>query len=148
MHPVHAGDKAPARPWAILPTASVTKLGLFWIFMTVKPILMIAGIVLLGSPLQLAAETQFCHAWSFFKGDAGTAADTSSWETVDLPHTWNVSDASDGGGKDNQSRDGYYRGPGWYRKSIKADESLRGKRLSRSDSCVWELKGTAPGGSR
>jgi beta-galactosidase len=97
--------------------------------MTVKPILTIAGIVLLCSPLQLAAETQFCHAWSFFKGDAGTAADPSAWETVDLPHTWNVSDASDGGGKDNQSRDGYYRGPGWYRKSIKADESLRGKRL-------------------
>ena len=97
--------------------------------MTVKPILTGAAIMLLGCSLRLTAETSFCQAWSFFKGDTGTATDASTWEMVNLPHTWNVSDASDGGGKDNQSRDGYYRGPGWYRKSIKADESLRGKRF-------------------
>lgn len=97
--------------------------------MTLKPILIVAGTMLLGCPLRLSAETSFCKAWSFFKGDAGNTADASDWEKVNLPHTWNVSDAADGGGKDPQSRDGYHRGPGWYRKMIKADDSLRGKRL-------------------
>jgi len=97
--------------------------------MNLKPMLIIAGTVMLGHPLLLAAETSFCQGWSFYKGDAGTAADASGWETVDLPHTWNATDAADGGGKDMQSRDGYHRGPGWYRKSINADESMRGKRL-------------------
>lgn len=97
--------------------------------MTVKPILIVAGAMLLGFPPRLSAETSFCQNWSFYQGDSGAAVDAGDWETVSLPHTWNVTDASDGGGKDNQSRDGYYRGPGWYSKSFKADESMRGKRL-------------------
>ena len=94
-----------------------------------KPILAVAGTLLLAASAWLSAESSFCQSWSFSKGDSGAAADAGDWETVNLPHTWNVSDASDGGGRDNQSRDGYYRGPGWYRKSIKTDASMRGKRL-------------------
>jgi beta-galactosidase len=97
--------------------------------MSARSILIVMGTLLLGHPSRLAADTSFSLRWSFFKGDAGNTADASGWETVDIPHTWNVTDAADGGGKDMQSRDGYHRGPGWYRKIIRTDESLRGKRL-------------------
>jgi hypothetical protein len=43
--------------------------------MTVKPNLTVAGIVLFGGPLRLAAEASFCQTWSFSKGDAGTFAE-------------------------------------------------------------------------
>ncbi len=41
---------------------------------------------------------------------------------VNLPHTWNVADAFD-------KEPGYRRGIGWYRKALKLDPTLRGKRL-------------------
>lgn len=51
-------------------------------------------------------------------GDASTvpaipqkAFDDSAWEQVSVPHTWNNLDGQDGGGD-------YYRGSGWYRKSV------------------------------
>jgi beta-galactosidase len=37
--------------------------------------------------------------------------DDSNWEVISLPHTWNNMDGQDGG-------DNYYRGTGWYRKSL------------------------------
>ena len=39
--------------------------------------------------------------------------DDSGWSNVTLPHTWNALDAQDGGYN-------YYRGAGWYRKTITA----------------------------
>jgi len=57
---------------------------------------------------------EFNESWKFFKGDPADAhlmdyPDTS-WETIQLPHTWNNIDGQDGGGD-------YYRGIGWYRKN-------------------------------
>jgi hypothetical protein len=48
--------------------------------------------------------------------------DDSAWGTVDIPHTWNATDAQDGGGN-------YLRSVGWYRKSIPWDASYEGKRI-------------------
>ncbi len=55
--------------------------------------------------------------------------DTATWETVTIPHTWNAVDAQNGGGKDNMSRDGYYRGSAVYANIFKAPESYTGKRV-------------------
>jgi beta-galactosidase len=52
--------------------------------------------------------------WRFIKDDVAGAEevsfDDSSWEKVRVPHTWNAVDA--------QSKADYYRGAGWYRKTI------------------------------
>ncbi len=67
--------------------------------------------------------------WQFLRSDAAPAADTAGWSTVAVPHTWNAEDALDGGGRDRQSRDGYYRGPGWYAQTFDVPETVRGRRV-------------------
>lgn len=44
----------------------------------------------------------------------------TKWATVNIPHTWNKRDAAD-------DEPGYYRGIGWYRKSVFIDSSVRDK---------------------
>ena len=64
--------------------------------------------------------------WRFIRTDIPSASnmnfDDSTWPRVDLPHTWNVEDPWD-------DEPGYYRGPGWYRRELRVDRSLAGKRL-------------------
>src|SRR5690349_2910913 len=64
--------------------------------------------------------------WQFHKGDiAGPAqAGKSSigWEAVSLPHTWNGSDVAD-------DEPGYYRGTGWYRKTLYTNPAMKGKEI-------------------
>ncbi len=64
--------------------------------------------------------------WRFVKGDREGAAlpafDDREWEHVDLPHTWNAQDGQDGGND-------YYRGPGWYRRTLHVPRALRGRRV-------------------
>lgn len=45
------------------------------------------------------------------------------WETIHLPHTWNAKDPFD----DDRT---YYRGIGWYRKTLKLDASFKSKNIS------------------
>ncbi len=55
------------------------------------------------------------EAWKFSKGEQVGAQraefDDSAWEVVDIPHTWNAVDAV-------SEPEGYFRGEGWYRRSI------------------------------
>ncbi len=55
------------------------------------------------------------EGWKFLRGDApaaeGVGYPDAGWDRISLPHTWNGRDGQDGG------RD-YYRGVGWYRKSL------------------------------
>nr|MDQ3309005.1 hypothetical protein [Gemmatimonadota bacterium] len=64
--------------------------------------------------------------WKFLAGGVEFAEkqliSAAGWESVTLPHTWNASDPFD----DTPS---YRRGVGWYRRTLKLDDSLRGKRL-------------------
>jgi beta-galactosidase len=64
--------------------------------------------------------------WKFYPRDnthgPEPAFDDSSWDKVDLPHTWNAADGADGGNN-------YYRGPAWYRRHVTVDPRLAGKRL-------------------
>ena len=63
--------------------------------------------------------------WKFTKGSPFEAqltdCDDSSWETVNIPHTWNDKDADD-------ETPGFYRGPVWYRKQLFIDKSQEGRR--------------------
>jgi beta-galactosidase len=65
-------------------------------------------------------------AWRFYPADnihgPETGFDDSSWRTVDVPHTWNARDGEDGG-------DNYRRGVSWYRRHVRLDPSLAGRRL-------------------
>ena len=64
--------------------------------------------------------------WRFAYEPAGEPAapgfDDAGWQRVALPHTWNAEDAFD-------KTEGYRRGTGWYRKPLRLDPALRGKRL-------------------
>ena len=63
--------------------------------------------------------------WKFTKGSPFeaqlTGCDDSSWDTVNIPHTWNDKDADD-------ETPGFYRGPVWYRKQLFIDKSQEGRR--------------------
>jgi beta-galactosidase len=48
--------------------------------------------------------------------------DDSSWQKIDLPHTWNAHDSMD-------EVSGYWRGIGWYRKHFTLDQKYAGKRV-------------------
>lgn len=67
------------------------------------------------------------EAWQFSRGDdprkLQRGYDDSEWESVNLPHTWNAKDADD-------DEPGYYRGVGWYRKSLFIDSNTIGKTTS------------------
>lgn len=70
--------------------------------------------------------------WKFIRKDIGTIANTDNWESVTLPHCWNIVDGQQSGKNrldengqaalsdnkvkinDPTPRFGYYRGVGWY----------------------------------
>ncbi|WP_194766534.1 glycoside hydrolase family 2 TIM barrel-domain containing protein [Tamlana sp. I1] len=54
------------------------------------------------------------ESWSFYKGTLDfpfTTNNATKWEQVTLPHSWNTKDILD-------DEDGYYRGDGWYKKTM------------------------------
>jgi len=63
--------------------------------------------------------------WKFRKGEITINSplfNDPAWELVNIPHTWNLTDILD-------DTKGYYRGIGWYYKSIHLDNKLKGKRV-------------------
>lgn len=70
--------------------------------------------------------------WRFHQGAAQGAQlphfDDSTWPTVEVPHTWNAEDGQDGGGTLVGGGD-YFRGDGWYRRTVDVPEGLAGRRL-------------------
>jgi beta-galactosidase len=63
--------------------------------------------------------------WRFKKADVPNANkidfNDSQWQQLNLPHTWNAQDVF--------NNDGYYRGPGLYRKVLAIPKSAKGKRV-------------------
>jgi beta-galactosidase len=57
-----------------------------------------------------------------FRGAERPGFDDSSWQPINLPHTWNAHDVVD-------EKPGYWRGIGWYRKHFKLGAALQGKRI-------------------
>lgn len=64
------------------------------------------------------------ESWKFKRGDLPNAQaphiDDSDWQPVSLPHTWNALDATD-------DEPGYYRGIGWYRKTLYVGSEAKNK---------------------
>lgn len=64
--------------------------------------------------------------WTFIGSDVpngqANSVDTTGWQKVNLPHTWNIADTLD-------DEPGYRRGIGWYRKQLDLDPALSGKRI-------------------
>jgi beta-galactosidase len=63
--------------------------------------------------------------WEFVKDSDNRSVSPSSgssWQSINLPHTWNAVDVMD-------DTPGYYRGAGWYKKTLKVDPSWIGKRV-------------------
>jgi hypothetical protein len=71
-------------------------------------------------------KTDIGAEWKFAKTTAAAPSafdyDDSAWETVAIPHTWNATDAQDGGSN-------YARTVGWYRKTIAWDPVFADKRV-------------------
>lgn len=65
------------------------------------------------------------RGWRFHQGDAPgadqPAFDDAGWSSIEVPHTWNARDGQDGGND-------YYRGPGWYRLSLKVEDKWAHRR--------------------
>lgn len=63
--------------------------------------------------------------WKFQKGSVEGAAARSfndaAWQTIRLPHTWNVEDGSDGGT--------YFQGDGWYRRRFEIPREWSKKQI-------------------
>ena len=67
--------------------------------------------------------------WAFSKtAEATPVAIDETWETVDLPHSWNAVDGQDGGND-------YYRGTAWYTKAMNKSE------LPQADRYYLQIKG-------
>lgn len=60
--------------------------------------------------------TRINDGWQFSKDKP------AQWQTLNLPHTWNVEDVMD-------DVPGYYRGIGWYKKNLVLDKTQEGKQL-------------------
>ncbi|WP_346864068.1 glycoside hydrolase family 2 TIM barrel-domain containing protein [uncultured Draconibacterium sp.] len=84
-------------------------------------------LILLYANIGFAQRIDFSinSVWRFHKGDFDGAIadiDAEKWEIVNIPHTWNASDAFD-------EDPGYYRGVGWYTKELKVPLEWKGKRV-------------------
>ena len=62
----------------------------------------------------------FNNDWQFSKDNFSFKSKAVSWQHINLPHTWNVTDVMD-------DEPGYYRGVAWYRKTFRVPKKLQGK---------------------
>lgn len=79
-----------------------------------------------GPPIGSRSDTLVRDGWRFSRADAAGAEspsfDDTAWASTSVPHTWNALDGQDGGGD-------YYRGIGWYRRSLTVDRALGDRRV-------------------
>lgn len=63
-------------------------------------------------------------SWKFLKGECPAAADSAfddtQWADIHLPHTWNT---------DAYTEKEYYRGTGWYRRTLHLPQGWQGKQI-------------------
>jgi beta-galactosidase len=76
-------------------------------------------------PANNRADINLDSGWRFIQQDVSGAQatnfDDSSWTSLNLPHTWDISDGQDG------PSTAYYRGIGWYRTHYTVDNSYAGR---------------------
>jgi len=84
-----------------------------------------ALLLLMSNPLKIKAQRQertINESWKFQKGENLHASDSlfndNNWTSINIPHTWNT---------DAYVVKDYYRGTGWYRKTLYLSEKDKGK---------------------
>ncbi|MDP9046530.1 MAG: beta galactosidase jelly roll domain-containing protein, partial [Bacteroidota bacterium] len=84
-------------------------------------ILIFCTLVLCAQP---AIKQTINSNWEFYKGDIhgfpGNKTADNKWNKISLPHSWNTTDVND-------DEPGYYRGVGWYKKTIYVPSSWQDK---------------------
>jgi beta-galactosidase len=68
-------------------------------------------LLFIATSAQERITTTINSNWLFCKGDTAKVAAAGRWTPVSIPHTWNAQDVMD-------EEPGYYRGEGWYKKTI------------------------------
>lgn len=84
--------------------------------------LLVTFILLSGLRAQERISATINSNWQFFKGDTTRQSSENKWTQVSLPHTWNAQDVMD-------DEPGYYRGDGWYKKTIYVPSSFKEKEV-------------------
>ncbi|HUJ08477.1 MAG TPA: glycoside hydrolase family 2 TIM barrel-domain containing protein [Verrucomicrobiae bacterium] len=98
-------------------------------------ILSLAFLVLLAFPVRAEREMrELATGWRFIRQDAGLDADSTGWQQITIPHTWNAFDGQDGPApgcdrKLNVKCANYFRGACWYARSLDIPAEWKGKRV-------------------
>ncbi|WP_288955905.1 glycoside hydrolase family 2 TIM barrel-domain containing protein [uncultured Polaribacter sp.] len=77
-------------------------------------LLLFLSVAFLASAQNIRHIETINDSWSFYKGKIEKPFDSNTkleWEKVTIPHSWNTQDILD-------DKDGYYRGEGWYKKTM------------------------------
>lgn len=94
-----------------IPMGNLKRLYLFMICALLNTPIFSKALLSVGNRQQIGFNDQ----WSFSK-------DEKNWERVSLPHTWNAKDVMD-------DEPGYYRGTGWYKRTLKTNAALKDKQV-------------------
>ena len=96
------------------------------------------------NPGKIERKQLFDYNWKFYPGDTAAAKSKDfndlSWRSLDLPHDWSIE------GKINPKNPmgaagGYFpAGIGWYRKTFKAPNEWKGKKISILTKQTGKLK--------
>jgi beta-galactosidase len=93
---------------------------------TVLFVVFLSFVISIALHAELRKTIDMSKEWKFSRGNVDSAHawsfDDKDWVIVDLPHTWNNRDGQDGGND-------YYRGIGWYRKSLSLPHGVEGRRV-------------------
>jgi len=74
------------------------------------------------------AAIDLASDWKFIKQDMNVATTANDWDTVTIPHTWNNLDAQKGVRDNPTILGGYFRGAGWYARTLDVPAAWQGKR--------------------
>ncbi len=73
--------------------------------------------------------TDLLTGWKFIRRDVALTDPTTGWDDVTLPHTWNAVDGEGGLKAHSENKDGYYRGPAWYQRTLLPSPSWKSRRV-------------------
>jgi beta-galactosidase len=74
-------------------------------------------------------DLQLADGWKFTQDDATITTPADHWEAVTIPHTWNTKGAPIPTKASTTKKPGYYRGAGWYSRSLDIPAGWQGKRV-------------------
>ena len=73
---------------------------------------------------------ELSDGWKFVKHEVAPDAPVSDeWQPVTVPHCWNALDGQNGKAADPEFKDGYYRGPAWYERTLDIPADWKDRRV-------------------